>query len=184
MGEYEPQLIERRSAGVAEASPECRRSVQFIICRSCKETPIALTTGTSVGPYEIVALLGMGAMGEVYHARDTRLNRIVALKILSGQLRTLPEHHDRFMQEAQLASSLQHPNIVTIFDIGPDGALTYLAMELVRGRPLDHVIAPGGLATKDALRYAIEIADALSTGMARHVHRDLKPRTHSPRTGT
>ena len=81
---------------------------------SRKERFIALTQGTSVGPYEIVALLGVGAMGEVYHARDTRLNRVVALKVLPGQLRTLPEHHDRFVQEAQLASSLQHPNIVTI----------------------------------------------------------------------
>jgi len=118
----------------------------------------------------------MGAMGEVYHARDTRLNRMVALKILSGQLRTLPEHHDRFMQEAQLASSLQHPNIVSIFDIGTDGALTYLAMELVRGRPLDQVISPDGLRIKDALRYAIEIADGLSAAHGSGiVHRDLKP---------
>ena len=69
-----------------------------IFCHFCREISIALTTGTSVGPYEIVAVLGNGAMGEVYHARDTRLNRVVALKILSGQLRSLPEHHDRFMQ--------------------------------------------------------------------------------------
>ena len=118
----------------------------------------------------------MGAMGEVYHARDTRLNRMVALKILPGQLETQPEHHDRFVQEAQLASSLQHPNIVTIFDIGTDGPVTYLAMELVRGRPLDQVIPVGGLRLKDALRYAIEIADALTAAHgAGIVHRDLKP---------
>ena len=88
----------------------------------------------------------------------------------------LPERHERFVQEAQLASSLQHPNIVTIFDIGTDGAVTYLAMELVRGRPLDQLILPGGLRIKDALRYGIEIADALSAAHAAGiVHRDLKP---------
>jgi serine/threonine protein kinase len=89
------------------------------------DVSIALTPGTPVGRYEIVALLGMGAMGEVYYARDRRLNRMVALKILPGHLHTLPERRDRFVQEARLASSLQHPNIVTIFDIGTVGPVTY-----------------------------------------------------------
>jgi len=137
---------------------------------------IALIPGTPVGPYEVVALLGMGAMGEVYHARDTRLNRMVALKTLPGHFQTSPERHERFVQEARLASSLQHPNIVTIFDIGSDGPLTYLAMDLVRGRTLDQVIQEGGLRVRDAIRYAAEMADALSAAHAAGiVHRDLKP---------
>src|SRR6188508_3105043 len=98
---------------------------------------MALERGTRIGPYEIVCSIGAGGMGEVYEARDPRLNRSVAIKVLPGRSQAGAEHQRRFIQEAQLASALQHPNIVTVFDIGRAGDLDYLAMELVRGRSLD-----------------------------------------------
>jgi serine/threonine protein kinase/dipeptidyl aminopeptidase/acylaminoacyl peptidase len=115
-------------------------------------------------------------MGEVYKARDERLNRLVALKLLPAELVADTERRRRFIQEAQLASSLQHPNIVTIFDIGSSDRGEYLAMELVRGKTLDQVIPQKGLRLQDALRYAVQITDALSAAHgAGIVHRDLKP---------
>ena len=101
--------------------------------------------GTRFGPYETVAFLGAGGMGEVYEALDARLGRRVALKILPPSLIANEEGRRRFVQEAQLASSLQHPNIVTIFDIGSANEIEYLAMELVRGRTLDTLIPNKGL---------------------------------------
>src|SRR5580704_9988728 len=96
-----------------------------------------LADGTRLGPYEILAPLGAGGMGEVYQARDSRLNRLVALKILSADRMANPARRQRFVQEAQLASSLQHPNIVIIYEIGSDDGADYIAMELVRGRTLN-----------------------------------------------
>ena len=137
---------------------------------------MGLDSGTRLGPYEIGALLGAGGMGEVYKARDERLNRLVALKLLPAELVANTERRRRFIQEAQLASSLQHPNIITIFDIGSSDQGEYLAMELVRGQTLDQVIPQKGLRLQDALRYAIQITDALSAAHgAGIVHRDLKP---------
>src|SRR5262245_59795006 len=139
-------------------------------------TATTLSARTGVGPYEIVDLLGAGGMGQVYQARDSRLNRQVALKVLPSAIGADPERRRRFIQEAQLASSLQHPNIVTVFDIGTAGELDYLAMELVRGRPLDQVIHPGGLPLGETLRYAAQILDALAAAHgAGIIHRDLKP---------
>jgi len=115
-------------------------------------------------------------MGEVYEAIDTRLNRRVALKVLPPHLVSDEERRRRFVQEAQLASSLQHPHIVTIYDIGSANSADYIAMELVRGRTLDSVIPNKGLRLGDALRYGIQITDALSAAhSAGIVHRDLKP---------
>src|SRR5574339_870151 len=125
-----------------------------------------LDPGTHLGPYKIVDLLGVGGMGEVYRARDPRLNRLVALKVLSGERAAGPERRSRFVQEAQLASALQHPNIVTVFDIGSAEGDDYLAMELVRGRTLDTVIPAGGLTLPHALRYATQIVDALAAAHA------------------
>src|SRR5688572_29516435 len=122
---------------------------------------MSLESGTRLGPYNIVSLIGAGGMGEVYQARDDRLNRMVALKVLPAELVANIERRRRFVQEAQLASSLQHPNIVTIFDIGSANEGEYLAMELVRGRTLDQVIPQKGLRLPDALRYGIQITDAL-----------------------
>jgi len=135
-----------------------------------------LDPGTHLGPYRIVDLLGVGGMGEVYRARDDRLNRLVALKVLRSEREASPERRSRFIQEARLASALQHPNIVTVFDIGSAEGGDYLAMELVRGRTLDTVIPQTGLPLLHALRYATQIVDALAAAHAAGiVHRDLKP---------
>jgi serine/threonine protein kinase len=137
---------------------------------------MAFDTPTRFGPYETVSFLGAGGMGEVYEAIDTRLNRRVALKVLPAHLGVDDDRRRRFVQEAQLASSLQHPHIVTIYDIGSANAADYIAMELVRGRTLDSVIPNKGLRLGDALRYGIQITDALSAAHAAGiVHRDLKP---------
>ena len=138
---------------------------------------MALEPNTRLGPYRIVELLGVGGMGEVYRARDDRLNRQVALKVLpADRVGASAERRSRFIQEAQLASALQHPNIVTIFDIGSTDAGDYLAMELVRGRTLDAAIPDAGLPLPNALRYATQIVDALAAAHAAGiVHRDLKP---------
>ena len=138
---------------------------------------MALEPETRLGPYRIVGLLGVGGMGEVYRARDERLNRLVAVKVLpADRVAASAERRTRFIQEAQLASALQHPNIVTIFDIGSTDLGDYLAMELVRGRTLDAVIPQAGLPLPSALRYASQIVDALAAAHAAGiVHRDLKP---------
>lgn len=139
-------------------------------------TGMPIETSTRFGPYETVSFLGAGGMGDVYEAIDTRLNRRVALKVLPPHLVKDEERRRRFVQEAQLASSLQHPHIVTIYDIGSANAADYIAMELVRGRTLDSVIPNKGLRLGDALRYGIQITDALSAAHAAGiVHRDLKP---------
>jgi serine/threonine protein kinase/dipeptidyl aminopeptidase/acylaminoacyl peptidase len=137
---------------------------------------MTLAAGMRLGPYELQTPLGSGGMGEVYQARDSRLNREVALKVLPAHLMVNPDRRRRFVQEAQLASSLQHPNIVTIFDIGSAEGADFLAMELVHGRTLDAVIPRGGLRASEAVRYSIAITDALAAAHAAGiVHRDLKP---------
>jgi eukaryotic-like serine/threonine-protein kinase len=137
---------------------------------------MALTVGDRLGPYEILAGIGAGGMGEVYRARDTRLDRQVALKIIPPSRMDNPESRRRFLQEAKTASSLNHPNIVTIYDIGNDQGVDYLAMELVPGKPLGQLIPPGGFALQELLRYAMQIADGLAKAHAAGItHRDLKP---------
>ena len=101
---------------------------------------MTLAGGTRLGPYEVVSLLGAGGMGEVYRARDTRLDRSVAIKVLSPALAGDPEFRDRFEREARAISALNHPNICTLHDVAPD----YLVMELVDGESLEDLIARGG----------------------------------------
>jgi serine/threonine protein kinase len=135
-----------------------------------------LSVGQKIGPYEILAPIGAGGMGEGYKAHDPRLDRVVALKIMPPHLLDNSQRRARFQQEARLAAALQHPNVVTIFEIGSSGAADYIAMELVRGRTLDTVIAGEGLGLRESLHYAIQIADALAAAHAAGiVHRDLKP---------
>jgi serine/threonine-protein kinase len=136
--------------------------------------PIA--AGVRIGPYEILALLGAGGMGEVYKARDTRLHRIIALKALPAGKVADGERKRRFLLEAQAASRLNHPNIVTIHDISEDNGVCFIAMEYVAGATLERANIDGGLSLKDATHYATEIADALAAAhSAGLIHRDLKP---------
>src|ERR1700730_3462535 len=137
---------------------------------------MALTSGTKLGPYEIHSQLGAGGMGEVYRARDTRLDRTVALKVLPVDRMQDPERKRRFIQEAKAASALNHPNIVTIYDIGNDNGVDYLAMEMVPGKSFDQLIPRNGLRLGEILRYGTQIADALAKAHAAGIiHRDLKP---------
>ena len=137
---------------------------------------MSLAAGTTLGPYEIVAPLGSGGMGEVYKARDARLDRFVAIKVLPADKLTDPERKRRFIQEARSASALNHPNIVTIYDVGSENGVEYLAMEQVDGRTLDDLTPRDGFRIPELLRYAVQAADALAKAHAAGiVHRDLKP---------
>src|SRR5579863_5408096 len=122
--------------------------------------PMAVIAGTRFGPYEIEALIGAGGMGEVYRARDTRLQRTVAIKILASHLSSDPVQHARFVQEAKSISGLQHPNICVLHDIGSEAGVDFMVMEYVSGQTLDKMIPPGGMATDLALQYAVQIAEA------------------------
>jgi eukaryotic-like serine/threonine-protein kinase len=132
--------------------------------------------GRQLGAYQILSLLGAGGMGEVYQARDTRLGRLVALKILPPGVATDPERKRRFLQEAKVVSALNHPHIVTLHDVGSEDGIDFLVMEYVPGKTLDKLIPRKGLALREALQYAIEIAGALAKAHAAGIiHRDLKP---------
>jgi Tol biopolymer transport system component len=135
-----------------------------------------LTSGARLGPYEIVAPLGAGGMGEVYRARDTRLDRTVAIKILPEVLAGDPQFRERFEREAKSVSTFNHPNICAIYDVGRDRDIDFLVLEYLDGETLATRLEKGALALSDALRTAIDIASALDTAH-RHgiVHRDLKP---------
>ncbi|MEP6800738.1 MAG: protein kinase [Acidobacteriota bacterium] len=137
---------------------------------------MTLVAGSRLGPYEILAPLGAGGMGEVYRARDERLRRDVAIKVLSGELSGDVERRKRFEQEARAASSLSHPNLVTIFDIGITGDVVYIAMELIEGRTLRDLQSEGPFPTKRLIDVAFQAADGLAKAHAAGiVHRDLKP---------
>jgi serine/threonine protein kinase len=137
---------------------------------------MTLAAGTRLGPYEIVAPLGAGGMGEVYRAHDARLGRDVAVKVLPRHLTENPEVRARFEREARAVSSLNHPHICTLHDIGREGETDYLVMELVEGETLADRLAKGALAPEQVLRLGAEITDALDKAhRAGIVHRDLKP---------
>jgi len=135
-----------------------------------------LTVGTRLGPYEIQALLGAGGMGEVYKARDTRLDRIVAIKVLPAHLADNPELRERFEREARTIASLNHPHICTLYDIGRQDGIDFLVMEYLEGETLAMSLLKGPLPLEQVLRYAIEISDALDKAHRKSVtHRDVKP---------
>jgi predicted ATPase/serine/threonine protein kinase len=136
----------------------------------------AIVAGAKLGPYEIVAALGAGGMGEVYRARDTRLDRIVAIKILPAAVSADGERLRRFEQEARLASSLNHPNIVTIHELGEHGSTHYIAMELIEGKTVGQLLAAGALPIRNAIEIAAQVAEGLAKAHEAGVaHRDLKP---------
>jgi eukaryotic-like serine/threonine-protein kinase len=138
---------------------------------------MTLAAGTRLGPYEIVAPLGAGGMGEVYRAKDSKLGRDVAIKVLPETVASDPDRRRRFEQEARAASALNHPNILTIHDIGSTNGTVYIAMELVEGKTLRELVASGEpVATKRLLDVAVQTAEGLAKAhSAGIVHRDLKP---------
>ncbi len=137
---------------------------------------MGLSAGTRLGPYEVVAPLGAGGMGEVYEARDTRLQRTVAVKVLPVQLAADPDRLARFAHEARTASALNHPNIVTIHEIGEWEGMPYIVMERVEGETLRRLLARGPLETRRLFDLATQIAEGLAKAHAAGiVHRDLKP---------
>ena len=132
--------------------------------------------GRNIAHYQVLETLGQGGMGFVYKARDTQLDRLVAIKVLTPDKLTNSERKLRFVQEAKAASALSHPNIVTVYNIGHEDGIDFIVMELVAGRTLDQVIPRGGLRTVALLKYAVQMADALSRAhSAGIIHRDLKP---------
>jgi serine/threonine protein kinase/Tol biopolymer transport system component len=146
------------------------------VARASTTNSTILALGTRLGPYEVQALLGTGGMGEVYRARDTRLNRTVAIKVLPRSLSSDPFRRKRFEREAVAISTLQHPNICTLFDVGHQDETDYLVMEYLEGGTLAARLRKGRLPLDLTLRHATEVADALDAAH-RHgiVHRDLKP---------
>jgi eukaryotic-like serine/threonine-protein kinase len=137
---------------------------------------MTLAPGTQLGPYEITAPLGAGGMGEVYRARDTRLERTVAIKILPGQLSADPARKQRFEREAKAISTLNHPNICVLYDVGNQDGIEYLVMECIEGETLAKRLERGALPTEQVLKIGTEIADALDKAhRSGVVHRDLKP---------
>jgi eukaryotic-like serine/threonine-protein kinase len=137
---------------------------------------MSLASGTRLGPYEIFAALGAGGMGEVYRARDTRLDRTVAIKVLPAALAADSQFRERFDREARSISALDHPNICAVYDVGHDGGLDFIVMAFVEGETLAARLERGPLKLDDTLRYAMEIASALEQAhRAGIVHRDVKP---------
>jgi serine/threonine protein kinase/Tfp pilus assembly protein PilF len=191
--EQEP---EKRSAFLTEAcqgDDELRREIESLLAQPSSSsldrpawegaasttenfTRSVLAPGSQLGPYRIDGLLGIGGMGEVFRATDTRLHRTVAIKILPRDNGSDPERKRRFLQEARAASALNHPNIVTLHDIANDNGIDYLVMEFVPGKSLDKTIPPGGLPLGELIDYATQIASALvAAHAAAIVHRDIKP---------
>jgi formylglycine-generating enzyme required for sulfatase activity/dienelactone hydrolase len=137
---------------------------------------VELTPGTLLGPYEIVSLLGVGGMGEVYKARDTRLARIVAIKVVSRRLASDRDFRARFDREAHLVSRLNHPNICTLYDVGRQDSLDYLVIEYIEGESLARSLKEGPLPLAQALDVAVQAAHALAHAhQQRIIHRDIKP---------
>jgi eukaryotic-like serine/threonine-protein kinase len=138
--------------------------------------PMSLPPGTRLGPYEVLAALGAGGMGEVYKARDSRLDRLVAVKVLSPAMAVSPDARERFERQARAISRLSHPHVCALFDVGRDGDALYLVMELLEGETLRELVARGPLPMSEVLRIGGQIAAALAAAAREGIaHRDLKP---------
>jgi len=132
--------------------------------------------GQTLGHYQIIEKLGQGGMGVVYKARDTHLDRFVAIKVLPAAKVSDPDRKRRFVQEAKAASALNHPNIIHIYDVDQAEGIDFIAMEYVAGKTLDELIPRKGMRLSQALKHAVQIADALARAHgAGIIHRDLKP---------
>ena len=137
---------------------------------------MTLSTGTRLGPYELLAPVGAGGMGEVYRAKDTRLDRTVAVKVLPPHLSSSPESRQRFEREAKTISQLSHPHICALYDVGNQDGIEFLVMEYLEGETLSERLLKGALPFDQVLRYGVEIADALDKAHRQGIaHRDLKP---------
>src|SRR5262250_330474 len=134
-----------------------------------------LAAGTKLGPYEVLGELGAGGMGEVYRARDTRLDRTVAIKILPQQVSSDPGRRARFEREARTISALSHPNICALFDTSEQGGIYYVVLEYLEGKTLADRLAKGPVQISEVLKIGSDIALALETAHRNVVHRDLKP---------
>src|SRR4051812_44019409 len=150
-----------------------------------------LSSGTRLGPYEIIAPIGAGGMGEVYTARDTRLDRTVAVKVLPSDVADDPERRARFEREARAVAALQHPNICTIHDVGAtDDGVSFLVMELLQGETLQRRLARGPVDEGELIELGIVLAAALDAAHTSGiVHRDIKPANivstgHGPNSST
>jgi eukaryotic-like serine/threonine-protein kinase len=181
---------DERAAFLAQIDPDLRTEVESLLAQQrgngLLDRPAAdllgeftvtqLAVGSQLGPYRIEAPIGAGGMGEVFRAKDTRLHRTVAIKILPRDKIADVERKRRFLREARAASALNHPNIVTLHDIASEGAVDYLVMEFVPGRSLDKIISSKGLPRAEALDYTRQIASALAAAHAAGiVHCDIKP---------
>ena len=137
---------------------------------------MSLAPGTKLGPYEVVALAGAGGMGEVYRARDARLNREVAIKVLPAAFARDPDRLRRFQQEAQAAAALNHPNILAVHDFGEHDGSPYMITEFLEGETLRERLRPGALPVRKATDYAEQVTRGLAAAHEKGiVHRDLKP---------
>ena len=136
-----------------------------------------LSPGDRLGPYEIVGPLDAGGMGQVYRARDSRLRRDVAVKVLHSHVAATPEHVERLGREARAAGGLNHPNIVAVFNVGTQGGAPYVVSELLEGESLRHRLQRGPLSYRDALEFGIQISQALGAAHAKGIcHRDRQTR--------
>src|SRR6478735_11310094 len=137
---------------------------------------MSLAPGDRLGPYEIISLLGQGGMGEVFRARDPRLGRDVAIKILPARMAEDPNAAARFEQEARAVAALSHPHIVGIHDVGRDGTVAYAVTELLEGETLRERLAHGRLSVRKALDIGLQVAQGLAAAHAKGIiHRDIKP---------
>src|SRR5262245_60606052 len=150
-----------------------RRHLAGLLARDEKVT---LAAGARLGPYEILARIGAGGMGEVYRAKDPRLGREVAIKVLPSSYSAEPDRLRRFEQEARAAGVLNHPNITAVYDVGQHDGSPYIVQELLQGVPLRTVLAEGRPSSRKAIGYAIQTARGLAAAHEKGiVHRDLKP---------
>src|SRR6185436_17289672 len=141
-----------------------------------RQLSMPITPGTALGRYEVRELLGAGGMGEVYRAVDTRLNRAVAIKVLASGSASDSSERARFEREAQAISSLNHPHICTLYDVGRQDGVDFLVMECLEGETLEHRLRRGPMGIDESVRCAIDVADALDQAHRNGViHRDLKP---------